>query len=253
MVTRNTTTTKTESKNSSDGAALSRETIVATALELIDKYGLETFSLRGVAKNLGVYPTAVYWYVDSKEKLLAEAVALAFQSDEPSDPSADWRSDIRRLFHRWRAAIQRHPNIAPAVGAQLTSNTDVQFELVERILTNLGRAGFSGEALVGAYNAVIASLVGFVAQEYASIPRDGLATFQGQMKDRLLTVNSKTYPLLAANVPMLANRAFILRWENGADAPLDASFEFYIDVLIGGLAAMIGNYAEAPSSRLGKA
>jgi AcrR family transcriptional regulator len=220
-------------------SGLNRETIVATALQLIDLHGLETFSLRGVAKSLGVYPTAVYWYVNSKEKLLAEAIALAFRPEEPPNPTSDWRADIRKIFHRWREAIRRHPNIAPAVGTQLASNTDVQFELVERILNDLSRAGFEGKPLVGAYNSVIASLVGFVAQEFASIPRDDVASFQAVIKDRLLTVDPQVYPILSANVPMLANHAFILRWQNGADAPLDESFEFYIDLVIGGLTAAL--------------
>jgi TetR/AcrR family transcriptional regulator, tetracycline repressor protein len=219
-----------------EDSGLNRESIVATALRLIDNHGLEEFSLRGVAKSLGVYPTAVYWYVNSKEKLLAEAIALAFRPEEPPDPAtSDWREDLRHVFHRWRQAIRRHPNIAPAVATQLTSNTDVQFELVERILNDLSRAGFEGKALVGAYNSVVASLVGFVAQEFAALPRDDFPGFQAFMKDRLLSVDSGTYPILSANVPMLANHAFILRWQNGAEAPLEDSFDFYIDLIIGGL------------------
>jgi TetR/AcrR family tetracycline transcriptional repressor len=238
---RKSTKSATAGNRAADAQVLSREIIVAAALDLIDEQGLEAFSLRGVAKRLGVYPTAVYWYVDNKDKLLAEAVALAFQPEEPPNPTADWRMDIRKLFRRWRAAIRRHPNIAPAVGSQLASNTDVQFELVERVLNDLSRAGFSGTALVGAYNAIIASVVGFVAQEFAAIPRDDLANFQDQIKSRLLTVDPKSYPLLAANVPLLANRAFILRWQNGAEAPLEDSFEFYIDIVIAGLEAILAS------------
>jgi TetR/AcrR family transcriptional regulator, tetracycline repressor protein len=230
---------KTTKTRPPEDSGLNRETIVATALQLIDQNGLESFSLRGVAKSLGVYPTAVYWYVNSKEKLLAEAIALAFQPEELPDPTADWRDDLRKLFHRWRQAIRRHPNLAPAVATQLSSNTDVQFELVERILNDLSRAGFEGKALVGAYNSVVASLVGFVAQEFASLPRDDFGGFQAIVKDRLLTVNPNVYPILSSNVPMLANHAFILRWQNGADAPLDESFEFYIDVVVGGLSAAL--------------
>jgi TetR/AcrR family transcriptional regulator, tetracycline repressor protein len=230
---------KSEAGRPPDDSGLSRETIVATALRLIDEDGLEVFSLRGVAKSLGVYPTAVYWYVNSKEKLLAEAIALAFRPEEPPDLSPDWREDLRRVFHRWRESIRRHPNLAPAVSTQLASNTDVQFELVERILNNLSRAGFEGKAMLGAYNAVMASVVGFVTQEFGSLPRDDFAGFQTFMKDRLLSVDPRVYPILSANVPMLANHAFVLRWQNGAEAPLDDSFEFYIELLIGGLTAAL--------------
>lgn len=33
----------------------------------------------------------------------------------------------------------------------------------------------------------------------------------------------------------MANRAFIVRWHSGLDAPLDAAFDAYVSTVIGGL------------------
>ena len=56
---------------------LNRETVVAAALEEIDRAGLEDFSLRNVAKSLGVYPTAIAWHAASRRQLLADVVEEA--------------------------------------------------------------------------------------------------------------------------------------------------------------------------------
>ncbi len=42
---------------------LTRDQVVAAALACLDRHGIEHFSLREVARDLGVYPTAVYWHV----------------------------------------------------------------------------------------------------------------------------------------------------------------------------------------------
>lgn len=49
--------------------ALTRDFVVAAALEEIDRHGLNGFSLRNVAKQLGVYPTAISWHVTNRNVL----------------------------------------------------------------------------------------------------------------------------------------------------------------------------------------
>jgi hypothetical protein len=48
-------------------------------------------------------------------------------------------------------------------------------------------------------------------------------------------VQSSRFPLLADNMKLLGNKAFTLRWQNGTQAPLDASFEVFVDIVISGL------------------
>jgi len=61
-------------KGGTTGSGLSRERIIAAAIEQIDRNGLMGFSLRDVARSLGVYPSAVYWHVATRDDLLASVV-----------------------------------------------------------------------------------------------------------------------------------------------------------------------------------
>lgn len=209
--------------------------IVAAALAEIDRHGLEDFSLRKLAKTLGVYPTAVIYHVTDRNQLLAAAAALAFADILPPAARASWQRYLREIFRRFRHAMRCHPNVAPLIGTQLVANQSVDLAFVEALLAALCGAGFSGSRLVGAYNTVIATLVGFTTQEFAPLPSDDRSAWQGEVRARLRSVESAKYPFLARNAKLLANRAFILRWENGSEAPLEAAFESCIDTVIAGL------------------
>jgi TetR/AcrR family transcriptional regulator, tetracycline repressor protein len=214
---------------------LSRESIVVAALQEIDDNGLDAFSLRNLAKRLGVYPTAIAWHVESRSQLLAEVAALALADILPPGFPVSWQSHLRTLFQRFREAIRRHPNVAPLVGTQLVANPGVDLDFVERLLATLAHAGFTGQRLVGAYNAVIAALVGFTTQEFAPIPADDTRAWQADVRARLDGVESFNHPILAANMKLLANHAFILRWQNGTENPLTESFAAFVEIVISGL------------------
>ena len=42
---------------------------------------------------------------------------------------------------------------------------------------------------------------------------------------------------------LLANRAFIVRWQGGAEKPLTHSFDFYVETIIAGLRTLSRNPA----------
>lgn len=214
---------------------LSPDTIVAAALSEIDRNGLESFTLRSLAKSLGVFPTAVAWHVPGRDQLLAEVAALAMRDIAPPGFPESWQSYLREVFQRFRAMLRSHPNIAPLIGTQLVANRGVDLDFIERLLAALVHAGFSGVRLVAAYNTVIAAVVGFTTQEFAPIPAKNTKPWQKEIRERLQGVQPARHPLLSDNMKLLANKAFILRWENGNDAPLEDSFEVFVDIIISGL------------------
>ena len=224
---------------------LNRETVITAALAEIDRHGLESFSLRNVARSLGVYPTAVTWHVQGRDHLLAEVVALALANILPAGYPESWQSYLRQFFHRYREAVRRHPNIAPLVGSQLVANRAVDLNFVEGLLGTLAHAGLSGAHLAAGYNAVIAAIVGFTTQEFAPIPSEDTKAWQKEVRERLQNVEPSRYPVLSENLKPLANHAFILRWQNGTEAPLDASFETFIDIVIAGLESLVAQTKSA--------
>jgi TetR/AcrR family transcriptional regulator, tetracycline repressor protein len=225
---------------------LKAEAIVARALELIDKDGLETFSVRNLAASLNVFPTTIYWHMDHKNEVLAQVVVLVLRDVLPKVKRRDWQQFLRDVFANFRRAIRNHPNVAPLIAAQIVPNTALSLEFIERVLANLERAGLSGQALVSGYNSVIAALVGFAAQEFAPVPADEREAWQAHVATRVAGISADAYPVLARHLPLLSNRAFMLRWQNGVDAPLDMSYEFYVEAVIAGIGQIARRAKRAP-------
>lgn len=220
---------------------LTREAIVAAAIAEIDRSGLDGFSLRALARTLGVKPNSIAWHVGSRDMLLAEVVADLLQDlAPPRDGSLTWQGWILTLFRRYRAVIRRHPHAAPLVGAGIVSNVKADFGLVEAILATLADAGFPDAVLGDLYCAVQAAMIGFTTQEFSRMP-DDVNGWRDAVRARLDGVDASTYPTLARQLPRLANRAFVLRWQNGADAPLDSGFETFAACVIAGLEARLAS------------
>ena len=219
------------------GGALSKRRIAEAALAHIDEFGLGAFSMREIAARLGVYPATVHWHVSTREALLAEVAAMVMADVTPPPGKQGWQEWIAQLFRRCRAAVRRHPNVAQLLGAQLVSNGSLPTELVEGVLAALVEAGFEGEPLLEAYNCVIAAMLGFVTMEFSPLPSDNTQAWAEELRERVHTIRPLDHPVLARNLPLLANRAFIVRWDNGSSVPLDASFERHIQIVIDGLEA----------------
>ena len=220
------------------GPPLDRDRIAAAAVAMLDAHGLAAFSVRDLAKELGVYPAAIYWHVGSRNALLAEMVAHVLRDVAPpplAEQSMSWQAWLRLLFHRYRDAIRRHPGIAPLIGAQLVSNAGGSLPLTERILAVLLAAGFQEDRLAAAFSVVVAAQVGFVTLEFAPLPTESRAEWTAGMQALIASVDAREHPLLASHLPRLANRSFILRWENGTTQPLDQAFALHVDTLIAGL------------------
>ena len=216
---------------------LSRGQVAGAALACLDRKGLEKFSLREVARDLGVFPTAIYWHVPGgRNGLLAEVAAIVLDGVTPElTDSVSWQDWLRTLFHRYRDAVRRHPNAAPLLGAQLVSNSGVQAEMVEGIVWALERGGFRESALVDAYNATVAGMVGFVTLEFARPPEEDTAAWEAAQQARVAAMTDGRHPALGRNATALTGRAFILRWKDGQDSPMDRSFAAFTDALLCGL------------------
>ncbi len=219
------------------GGALSKQRIAEAALAHIDAFGLSAFSMREIAAQLGVYPATVHWHVSTREALLAEVAATVMAEVTPPPGLQTWQEWIAELFRRCRAAVRRHPNVAQLLGAQLVSNGSLPTELVEGVLAALSQAGFEGQPLLEAYNCVIAAMLGFVTMEFSPLPADNTQAWAEELRERVHTIRPLDHPVLTRNLPLLANQAFILRWDNGTTVPLDSSFERHIQITIDGLEA----------------
>ena len=192
--------------------------------------------MRDLARSLGVYPRAIYWYVRGGNDLLSEVVDYAQRNVYPPASSMDWKDWLRKLFHQYREAVQQHPNIAPLIGASILSGGGgISAEMIERMLTVLSAAGFRDNQLLDAYNVVVAAQVGFVTLELAALPLEDIVSWAEEHRRQITTIDVLRYPTLGRHLPTFANKAFMLRCSNGTEVPLNSSFEKFVDVIISGL------------------
>ena len=142
-------------------ARLSRDAIIAAALELADTDGVERLSIRRVAARLGVTPMALYKYFDNKDELLSFALeAFVARADVIPEAGLPWDEWVEQVGQRMYAALCSDFSWVPIlgsvrVGAEATKVTDA-------FVTRLTDAGFTDGQAVQAYYAVIQVVLGAV-------------------------------------------------------------------------------------------
>ncbi len=122
---------------------LSRDRIVATALELLDADGLDGLTMRRLADRLGAGVMSLYWHVDNKEDVLDLALdsVLDYRGPPQSDETQDWRAEVVHMLEDWRASMLRHPWSASLLPRRvLGQNILGRLELLGNILSRAGVA-----------------------------------------------------------------------------------------------------------------
>ncbi|MET8653942.1 MULTISPECIES: TetR/AcrR family transcriptional regulator [Nocardia] len=96
---------------------LSRDRIVAAALELADTEGLDAVSIRRLATALGVRGPSLYNHVATKDELLDAMVDTVLGTVDLSmfDGGPDWYGALRTWARSYRTALSHHPNLVPAL------------------------------------------------------------------------------------------------------------------------------------------
>lgn len=213
---------------------LTHDDIVALALAVIDRDGLDQFSLRNVAREIGVNPTAITWHVGTRDQLLSAVGQLVLADLGRPLRRGTWDQRIRAIARRFRAAVHAHPNTAALIGTRLTSNMGDHLVVLEALLEALADAGLHGRRQRNALNALLGAVLGYVAVELAT-PPDDTAGFEAEVRRRADGADPGRLPHFVAHRDALANRSFVLRWSNGAQVPLDDGFETMLDLLIDGI------------------
>jgi TetR/AcrR family transcriptional regulator, tetracycline repressor protein len=91
------------------GMGLHKATIVAKALEILNRDGLEGVTLRRVASELNVQAASLYWHVQNKRELLdemaEEMLRSHFVSYDPPDSTTPWQTWLVEVAHILRGAL----------------------------------------------------------------------------------------------------------------------------------------------------
>ncbi|XAS72078.1 TetR/AcrR family transcriptional regulator C-terminal domain-containing protein [Micrococcaceae bacterium Sec5.1] len=153
---------------------LSRERVLACAVELADESGISALTIRSLAQSMGTKPMSLYYYVANKDEILDGIVDMVFSEIKLPSPSGNWREEMHDRAHAMRAALTRHPWAVGLLESR-SSPGPATLRHHEATLATLREAGFSVQLTAHAYAALDSYIYGFALQE-AALPFEGRDT-----------------------------------------------------------------------------
>jgi AcrR family transcriptional regulator len=200
---------------------ITREVVLAAALEIIDRDGADGLSMRRLARALGRDPMILYRHAPNKAALLdsvAETV-LAQLTVDPADP--DWAAQLRAVARDYRRLALAHPHLVPLLvtrplATPLALRPKGTLRPLEDILALLTRAGFSGSDALHIYRALFGFLHGHVLNELQELVEKPEET-DDLLRLGLHRLPIREFPLLRSLAPVLASYDGAAELERGLD------------------------------------
>jgi AcrR family transcriptional regulator len=219
---------------------LSRERVLLAGVALAAREGIESLTMRRLARELGVGVMSLYHYVPNKDELLDGMVDIVFSEIEPPSTDVDWKTAMRRRAISTREALNRH---RWAVGLMESRKTPgpASLRLHDAVLGCLREAGFSIEMTIHAYSVQDAYIYGFALQEknlpFESV-EESAAVAEEQVRQFAELAEERQFAELAEEFPHLAEVVAGHIAKVGYD--FAAAFEFGLDLILDALEARRG-------------
>jgi TetR/AcrR family tetracycline transcriptional repressor len=149
---------------------LTRERILAAALQLIDARGLEALSMRRLGAELGVDPMTVYHHLPGKDAVVRGVVARVF--DEMPLPVAHgpWRDRVRSWALTYRALAGAHPNLVLRIVSDAAAVAIAAERINAPLYAALEASGLAPEYASRVADVIVDYINGFVLAEASHGP-----------------------------------------------------------------------------------
>ena len=139
---------------------LTRERVLAAALELADVGGLEALSMRKLGQALGVEAMAVYHHFANKEQVLDGIVDLVYQEIDLPLTDVGWKVAMRRRAISVRDVLLRH-RWAIELMESRTNPGPATLRHHDAVIGSLRAGGFDMAATATAYSLMDSYIYGF--------------------------------------------------------------------------------------------
>jgi AcrR family transcriptional regulator len=211
---------------------LSRERVLAAAVNIADRDGLTAVTMRRLAAALRVEAMSLYHHLPGKEALLdglVDNLAAEIDREIASLPlAAGWREVIRQRCLAARAVMLRHP-WAPGLIASRTAIPPSLYLHFEASLATMIDGGFSYHLAHRAMHALGSMMLGFVQELFSQV---GAGDAPGERAVAQLAEMAAKLPHVTAMVAaeIHAHDGDTLGWCDS-----QAEFEFTLDLILDGL------------------
>lgn len=209
-------------------ARLSRDKILATAVRLADRDGLEAVTMRRLGQALGVEAMSLYKHVANKDAILDGLLERVLAEVELPRPGSDWEAELRRAARSMHDALARHPWACGLVMAPASSPNalEARIRYIEALLRTLREAGFTPAQAYYGYHALDSHAVGFAMWELGHAVPDSAVVEHVRRQ-----IESGTYPYLLEHA------------RQHDTEPAQSSFEFGLDLIFHGLRQLLDSGA----------
>lgn len=156
---------------------LSRERIVAAALELLDAEGLGAFSMRSLGKRLDAGATSMYRHVANKDELIELVVDEVYGEVAVPDPDGRWRDGVAAAAGSLRAMALRHPWVVGVLGqvglGYLGPNLARASERMQALFASAGLGELEAQQAMGTVTSYVVGMVTSETAWLALVARSG--------------------------------------------------------------------------------
>ncbi|WP_353950194.1 TetR/AcrR family transcriptional regulator C-terminal domain-containing protein [Knoellia sp. S7-12] len=173
---------------------LTRERVLLGAIAVADAGGIESLTIRSLAKELGVKPMSVYHHVANKGEILDGIVDLVFSEIVLPSPGGEWRAEIRRRSVSAREVLGRHPWAIHLLQSR-TRPGPATLRHHNAVIGTLREAGFSVRKTAHAFALIDSYVFGFALSE-AALPIHGPETVAEVAEQMMQQVSTTEYPYL---------------------------------------------------------
>ena len=178
-------------------APLNRDRVLGAAMKLADDGGIESLSMRKLARELGVEAMSLYNHVANKDDILNGIVELVANEIELPTDDVDWKTAIRRSAISARETYVRHPWASRLQMSRETAGV-ASLRRADWLLRSLRTAGLSKELTYHGYHILEAFLLGATVQQQ-EFPYQG-EELASLAKSFLTEIPAADYPDLIEHV-----------------------------------------------------
>ncbi len=206
--------------------------MLEAAVRLADQAGIDSLTMRKLARELGVEAMSLYNHVANKGDLVNGIVDLVLDEIEPPSGTDDWDVAIRRSAISAHETLLRHPWACSLVMSPKTFRISgsPRVRYMEALLRQLRESGFSSDLTYHAYHALDSHIHGFTMWQLSHMSDARRLADDKDFADFAVTLVQE---LRARDFPYLAEHA-----EQHLAAPTDdgaRQFEFGLDLILDGL------------------